>query len=218
MNELTRQDYLRIKWSFVAILGSILICVGIFALARTFDTRATAALKTARTAFDEAKQKVDKISEEEATIKANIGKFAEIRDARLVGKTDRLQINEYFSELRAEHNLSPISFSVGKEAQLSLVYGAFDGKKPDKPGRPISLNVSPVTFKLPLLHEQDLAKLLNGLLGKPEFLQTQMCKINNLGKTGVNSLRLGQNLDAECSLAWYSFQIDETKTAAGKKK
>jgi len=211
MSEFTRSDYLRIKWSFVAMAISVLVGVGLFAVLRSFDMKATTALRTARTENEEAQQRVDKISQEEETIRANIGKYQIIHDSGLVGEVDLLQMKEHFAVLRGQYNLFPISLDISPQSNLLVPYGALDNKRVDKPGRPISLQMSNITIKLPLLHENDLANLLNGLAAVPELLQVHSCSLTARSRNDKFQLRLSQNLDAECKLGWYSFHIDNAK-------
>ncbi len=218
MSELTRSDYLRIKWPFVALAASIVVGISLFAGLKVLNQKATMQLQQARAASEEARQKVDKISQEEATIRANIGRYQVIKEAGTVGPEDRLQMKEYFGAIRSQHNLFPIPMTVGSQASFPLKYGELDGKKVDNPGRQIVLQVTNIDFKLPLLHENDFANLLNDLLSKPELLQVQSCTLGNKARSEQSFRRLGQHLTAECMLTWYTFHIDESKNKTGAKR
>ena len=61
MSEFTRSDYLRIKWSFVAITASLMLGIGLFAGLKVLNDKAATQLRLDHTAYDEARQKVDKI-------------------------------------------------------------------------------------------------------------------------------------------------------------
>ena len=211
MSEFTRSDYLRIKWPFIALLGSIALGVSIFAGLRLVDQRAAAELRTAREDFNDAEERVEKIALEEATIRANMGEYQLIETGGAVRNEDRLQMDEYFARLRSEFNLFPINVSKSSQRSLLLEYGELDGERVQEPGRPISLGISDVGFSLPLVHENDLAELLDGLLAQPELLQPRSCLLTANGGDNPNYLRLGQHFNATCLLEWYHFRIDETE-------
>lgn len=208
MSEFTRSDMLRIKWSFVAMAVSIMVIIGLFAGAKALDTKATKALAEARADNQKWQEKLDKFSQEKESIIRNKDSYRVIEAAGLVGQEDRLQMYEHFQQLRADYNLSTIAPTVGKQTVVLLPYGVLDGKRVDKPGRPISLQLSNINFKMSLLHENDLANLLNGLLSQRELLQPHSCTLDTRSKTDRIFLRLGNNIAADCTLTWYSFRID----------
>ena len=217
MSEFARSDYLRIKWSFMAMAVSILSVIGLFAGLKALDNRATTALSDARTINHDAQERLDKISQEEQSIINNKGKYQIIKATGVVGPVDSLQMYEHFQQLRSDYNLFPIQPTFAKQAVLPLPYGLFDNKKVDKPGRPISLQMIGISFKMSLLHENDFANLLNGLLSQREFLQVHSCTLDSAAKTDRDFLRLSHNISADCSLAWYSFRIDDTKSRQDRK-
>lgn len=218
MSEFTRSDYLRIKWPFIALLGSIALGVGIFAGLRLLDQRATADLRSARQDFDDAQERVDKIALEEATIRANMDEYRLIEASGAVRNEDRLQMDEYFARLRSDYNLFPITVTKSSQRSLVLEYGAIDGERVPEPGRPIVLGISDIGFSLPLLHENDLAELLDGLLLQSELLQPRSCLLSANAGGNRNYLRLGQHFTASCMLEWYHFRIDESAAAATERR
>jgi hypothetical protein len=218
MSEFARADYLRIKWSFVALAGSLVVGISLFAGLRMLNEKATAQLRDARTANEEARQKVDRISQEEATIRANIGRYQGIKESGMVGEKDILQMDEHFGKLRSEHALFVISMTRSSQNPLPIAYGELDGKRVDNPGRPIVLQTTNINFKLPLLHENDFALLLDGLLSLPEVLQVQNCSITNRIRSEQSVPRLSQNQSAECNLIWYSFRFDDPRTKTERKR
>lgn len=218
MKEFSRSDYLRIKWSFVALTASLAVGIGLFAGLRMLNEKAVKQLQQATTTYNDAKQKVEKISQEDASIRANIGQYQIIKDTGMVGPEDRLQMQENFTSIRAQYNLFPITYILHSQNILPLRYGELDGKKVDNPGRPISIQVTDIDFKLPMLHENDLANLLTGLQSRPEFLQVHDCKItSNIARNKI-VLRLAQHLNAECLLTWYTFHIGEIQKPQERRK
>ena len=214
MSLLTRSDYLRIKWPVVALLGSLLLGGGIFGGLQLLDKAASADLQRARASFNDADERVVEIEQEEASVRANLEEFRRIETTNVLRVEDRLQMQEYFAELRAEHNLFPITLSQAEQKVLPIGYDELGDKEGNQRGRPVSLLISNLEFALPLLHENDLTNLLSGLAANPELLQLNRCVLT-AGGSARNYVQLGQHFDAACTMAWYSFRIDEeTKPAA----
>ena len=218
MSEFTRADYLRIKWPFVALACSLMVGIGLFAGLRVLNEKAVTQLQSARTNYDDARQKVDKISQEEATIRANIGRYQGIKESGMVGEKDMLQMQELFGKLRSEHALYVIQETIGAQSPLPIAYGELDNKRVDNPGRQVVLQVSNINFTLSLLHENDFAQLLNGLLSQPEVLQIQNCSLSNKSRSEQSLLRLGPHLGGECSLVWYTFSFEEARKKPERKR
>lgn len=212
MSGFSRTDYLRIKWSFVALALSVALGGGMFTGLSALDERANTDLRRTRAAYDDAVLKVTQIEQEEASIRQNIVQYQEIAAAGLVEGENRLQMREHFVVLWAEHSLFPITLEIGEQQSLPIKYGELDGKKVDDPGRPIALQISEITFSLPLLHENDLNNLLNFMVTQPELVQPQRCSLEANGGNQRNYLRLGQHFRAECILSWYTFRIDDAST------
>ena len=218
MSELTRSDYLRIKWPILALLVSIAFAGTLFAGLRALDERAARDLRTARSAFDNAQEKVDDIAEEEASIRANIVQFQQIAKDHLIEGEDRLQMREHFALLRSMYALFPISLQIGEQTVIPIQYGELDGKKVDDPGRPISLEVSNISFSLPLLHENDFVNLMNYMMAQPELLQPLSCDLKSTDGREPNYLRLSQHFNASCLMTWYTFHIDDSAAAEVSRK
>jgi hypothetical protein len=218
MSEFTRSDYLRIKWPFVALAASLMVGIGLFAGLKVLNQKALTQLQQATTANQNAHQNVDKISLEEATIRANSDRYKNIKTAGTVGEEDRLQMQELFGTLRSQNNLFPIPMTIATQIRFPLKYGELDNSTVNDPGRPIVLQISNISFKMLLLHENDFANLLNGLLSQPEFLQIQSCTLGNKTRSEQSFRQLGQHLSAECVLSWYTFYIDDPKKKSERKR
>lgn len=212
MNMLAKADYLRIKWPITALIASIILGLAIYASLSALDDRATGTLNIARAQLDDAQSRVDLIEEEESTIREYIGRYQEISAAGIVGSEDRLQLLERFANLRETHSLFPIGIEIAEQKRLPLQYGELSGKPVNDPGRPIALMMSSVDFNLPLLHENDLNHLLDGLMGGNEMLLAQSCSISANSPDTGSYLRLGQHFSAACSFSWYTFAIETVAT------
>jgi hypothetical protein len=210
MSEFTRVDFLRIKWSLLAVVGSLALIGGLFAGIRTLDQGAARDLQRARTDFNNAEEKVELIELEKTSILSNLQHYQDINQAGLLLGEDRLLMREHFAQLRNQQALFPINYELSKQSSLPLKYGELDGDSVDDPGRPIAVQTSELEFSLALLHENDFFNLLNYLMEQPELLQIQRCSLAASGRRPDGYARLGQHFNASCLLLWYTFHIDET--------
>src|SRR5690606_16700136 len=116
---------------------------------------------------------------------------------------DRLAMQERFTRIRAHHNLFPIQLQIGTQSSYTL---------PESSGlsTPVQLLTSVIQVSLPLLHEEDLARLLIDINEAPDLLVARECSLRLLGRDARKRLELGQHQSGSCSFLWYSFVAAET--------
>jgi hypothetical protein len=202
-SEFRKEEYWLIKWPLVSLVLSLCLCGGLFVALSSLDSTATADLRRARDDLDLARQSVGKIEEEEATIIEYTGRYQQMVQEGVIADEDRLQLQETIAELRNEFSLFPVVFNIETQTSLALQYDPARGE----PGRPIALRTSLVDVGLPLLHEDDLARLLHALIEAPGMLQPLRCSLS-LKNSGTDSfINLAQHFDAACTLQWYTFAL-----------
>jgi len=202
-SEFKKDDYWLLKWPLLSLALSLIISGSLLFGLSAVDTAADAELRRARSRLDEARNAVDKIEEEEATIVEYLGRYRVIEQEGAVAPEDRLQFQETIAELRSQFDLFPVNLNIHGQKALPLQYP--DGGSGD--GREILLQTSIIDFTLPLLHENDLANLVQSLLAGPGLLQPLACTIS-ANSTDVDSyIYLAQHFDASCSLNWYTFRL-----------
>lgn len=203
MSEFKKADYWLIKWPLLSLVLSLGLASGLYVGLNALDTTAAAELRRARNDLNEARDSVAKIEEEEATIIEYIGRYQRLAEDGVVAAEDRLQFLENVAQLRDEFSLFPVQVSIAPQTALTLEY---PGDIND-PGRPITLGYSLVDISLPLLHEDDLSRLLAALLARPGLLQPLTCTLNANRRPAAGYIFLAQHLDAACSLQWYTFML-----------
>jgi hypothetical protein len=202
MRTLDRNDYLSLKWPLLAFVSSVALSAVLWTQLTKQESTAARALNTARASLNQAQTQLAAIQKDEQLLNAYSDRYQQLLADGVVGEPDRLQFQEYFAELRAEHALFPIDLNINELQSFDLPLT--DGRK--STDWPILLQGSVVDFKLPLLHENDLAALLHGLHAKPELLLPHSCKIDRTGQADSYN-KLGQHLSAECSLLWLGFMV-----------
>lgn len=201
---LKKEDYLMIKWQIVFAVIATLVAIGIYFGIDYFDTRSLRNLRIAQSDFDNARSRVELIEEEEATIIEYIGRYQMLNADGVVQEEDRLQMLERVADIRAENNLFPVSLNISEQTSLRLNYP--QGLR--EPGEPIALRSSIIGLDLPLLHEVDLLRLLDGILDSPGLFQTRSCSISQTNTDLTTFLILSQHFEANCEILWYTFDLD----------
>ncbi len=187
----------------MAVLG-LSIAVGIYYVADYLNTDMTRAVRAARANLQNARTSVDQIELEEATIIEYIERYQELDAEGIVSPEDRLILLERITEIRDNNDLFPISLNIGEQSSLALLY---DPAEPS-PGGAIMLNATQLEIRLPLLHEGDLANLLDELLNSPGLFLTQECEMSLTNPSITNYIMLGQHQNATCDLLWFTFDVN----------
>ncbi len=200
----SKDDLLLVKWHILLALVSLSLAIGIYMAAGDFRSGINTGLIVAQRDFRNAQQQLDQIEQEEATIIEYIGRYLELDADNIVQAEDRLQFLEILTEIRSTNNLFPIALNIEGQRSLQLQY---DPQVRD-PGGPVNLNVSRVEVRLPLLHEEDLFRLLEDLNNSPGLYQATACsiRVNNIDRR--NFLTLGQHQTAACDFNWYTFNVN----------
>lgn len=208
--EFTRDDYWRVKWPLVSLALSVIVCGGLFVGLNTLDKSAQVELRNARNALSDARNALNDIEQEEATIVEYIGRYRQIEREGIFSAEDRLQFQETLAELRSEFKLFPVNLELGLQTALPLEYPV--GRT--GPGRDIALQTSRVEVRLPLLHENDLANLLEALLDARDLLQPVSCTLT-MNRSGTRTfIYLAQHFTATCALNWYTFRLPPAEEPA----
>ncbi len=202
-SEFKKEEYWLIKWPLCSLVLS-LVCAGtlLFGLS-TIDAAAADELRRARNDLSEARDRVDKIEEEEQTIIEYSGRYRMMEQDGVVAPEDRLQFQERLQDIRSEHDLWPVPFSMEAQQHLALQYRQGRTER----GKEIVLNTSRIDISLPLLHEDDLARLLDALMDGPGILQPLQCSLRANSARTTNYIYLAQHFNGACTLQLYTFQL-----------
>lgn len=201
--EFRKDDYWRIKWPLVCLAASLIVCGGLFVALSTLESTALVDLRNARNTLSDARNALNDIEQEEATIIEYLGRYRQMEQEGMLAAEDRLQFQETLAELRSEFKLFPVSLDFGLQTALPLEY------PPGRtgPGRDIALQTSRVELRLPLLHENDLSNLMLALLDEPGLLQPLSCTLDVNRSGATTFIYLAQHFRATCALNWYTFRL-----------
>lgn len=207
MKQLTpfpNEDLFIIKWKIAFFVLCMTLAIGMFWGADSLSSQASRALSLAQGELYSARSAVEQIEEEEATIVEYIDRYQELSDRGIVEAEDRLLFLEKMAELRSQFDLFPIALNIEEQVGLRLQYAPGE----TEPGGPIDLKTSSVSLSLPLLHEEDLTRLMDSLLNDDGLFQTRECRISSLNRSTESFVSLGQHLSANCELHWHTFDLN----------
>lgn len=201
---LKKDDYLMIKWQITYAVVGLVVSAGIYFGLDYLNNQSLQDLRIAQSEFNNARSRVELIEEEEATIIEYIGRYQSLDEENVVENEDRLQMFEHIAELRADNRLFPVSLNISGQNSLMLNY------PPDirEPGGPIALRSSSIGLDLNLLHEDDLIRLLAGIVDSPGLYQTKECSIDLLSPASTNFIFLSRHFSASCEVLWYTFDLE----------
>jgi hypothetical protein len=202
-SEFKKEEYWLIKWPLFSFVLSLVFAGGLFFGLTTIDSAAADELRRARAKLDDARNRVDKIEEEEQTIIEYVGRYRLMQEDGVVTPEDRLQFQELLQEVRAANELSKVPYKIAEQTHLKLQYPPESAGN----GKDIVLNTTGVDLTLPMLHEDDLSRLLMGLMNGPGVLQPLRCSIEATNPGTTDYIYLGQHFDGACSFNLYTFQL-----------
>lgn len=201
---LKKDDYLMIKWQLTCAVVGLAVSASIYFGLDYINNQSVLDLRIAQSDFNNARSQVELIEDEEATIIEYIGRYQMLDVDNVVENEDRLQMFERVAELRADNRLFPVSLNISGQSSLMLNY------PPEirEPGGPIALRSSVIGLELNLLHEDDLSRLLAGILDSPGLYQTKECNIELLSPVSTNFVFLSRHFSADCEVLWYTFDLE----------
>ncbi|MFH2123128.1 MAG: hypothetical protein ABIJ50_06570 [Pseudomonadota bacterium] len=151
---------------------------------------------------------IRQIEDEEAAIRGHIDQYRQLEVSGVIGDEERLKLVEVLGHIRAQYKFYPLQFDIGQQVVIPLREGS---------GEPwLSLRSSQIKFTLPLLHEEDLSRLLVELrnIGRGLFV-VEECSLSRPGteKQG-DPVQLKENLNASCTLSWLTLKPEEKNPGA----
>jgi hypothetical protein len=182
------------------LTAALVIATILTGTAYRFYDRQDQALGNAQASWAGLSESVAKIEEEQQIIRSYRPRYLELEAEMVVSEEDRLELVEAVATIRDRHRLWAMQLDVEKQATMPLSEeGAYDDS-----GTTMAVQASRIRITIPLLHEEDLLKLITELRRiKRGIIVTEECVIKRSGgDRDGNLLEFGQNLDASCSLLW----------------
>jgi hypothetical protein len=191
-------DMFLLKWPILvlifAVLASAIWCGSLYRFGKINQK----ALQTARANQIQTETSVRQIEEQMQTINSFIDRYRKLAADGVINVEDRLELVETIGRIRARYNLYPVQLDIEQQATVPLNQDGEDS------GNATSLKVSRIQISIPLLHEEDLSHLLDGLQGmKRGIFVVETCSIKG---SGHDHPELHENLTTFCKILWLTLK------------
>ena len=203
IREYNKEDLLLIKVRLLIFVMCVILAGGIFWGTRYIENSAVKELQQTRNEMDNVRSAIATIQADEVTVKNYIDTYRSLQTKGVVGTEDRLQLLELLAQIRTQHELFPVNLNIGQQAELNLAYQNTAGST----GQSVKLRSSVLEISFALLHEEDLSRFLDDILGDSQFLQPAACQLSANNVSNTNYYFLDKHFTASCSLYWYTFNV-----------
>ena len=194
----------KIEWSIIrGAIGVFLICLllsaSLLAASYLFRGKMQNEYDQYQAHFREASQKYLSVDGDEKIIKESYPRFVELYNRGIIGAEKRLNWVETLE-------------AAGKQIKLPAMRYQIDSRKLFEPDYELNtgsydLYATNMKLNLGLLHEIDLAKLINELNKDASGLfNIKRCRFNRTHK-GIEIDPEKSNISADCELQWYSLNL-----------
>jgi len=187
----TAQEWKKLAAPLVVALLLLVLGAGAIWHARQTLQKEAQLLAAARTERQQAREKLDRIAEEEREVKEKIEVYRRLKDLGIIGEERRLAWVDAMARIRASRELLDLRYVVERQRVMYSV--------PGKPAN-VDFNSSTMKVELALLHEGDLMGFLADLRNSGNaYYSVQKCTITRTGSaaTGAN---LVPRLRASCAV------------------
>jgi hypothetical protein len=142
----------------------------------------------------QARERLERISEEERDVKERIEVYRRLRALRIIGKERRLDWVDAIQRIRTSREMLDVRYKIDPQRVLVSL--------PGKPGT-VDFNVSSMRLELALLHEGDLLGFLDDLRDAGgAYVSVKRCVVTRSGSAGQppGAATLTPRLRAECQI------------------
>ncbi|MCH7816851.1 MAG: hypothetical protein IIC60_09820 [Proteobacteria bacterium] len=197
-----KDDLLWLKWPLILLAVVLSVAISSYVSAFYFRNDMQRQEFDAFSAFDLLSGQVREIESAERIIVNNIDRFNSMAATSLMDEENRVDLLEEIRAIREEHQLFPIGVEIQEQNRILLSYTS-DIEFPDEQ---ISLRSSQIQIRLPLLHEEDLARFLADFLGGDRLIVSNRCTINETVIAEDNFLEIREHQLAICDFYWYTLR------------
>ena len=199
-----REDLKLFRTAFIVLLVCVLLATTLYFGANRINDTATTALRNARSQYEQASTSVQLIAEEEATIIRYIDRYLGFVENGYMEGEDRLAFIEDVSRIRDTHNLFPVDIDIGEQDHYSLTYDPMDLN----PGEPVDIDYSNIGLSFPLLHEEDLTRLVSSLLDLEGLFLPTHCLMLHDNINEADFTVFSEQMYSNCRFYWYTFNLN----------
>jgi hypothetical protein len=190
---IAREDFKRLRLPLFT--ATVLIAAGIACVAISDSWLADARKESvaAKNASEQARKRVETVSEEEREIKENMVWYARMASRGMVDQENRLDLIDSIAKIKAARRLYEIRYNI--DSQKPLGYPGM------KPAGAIDLVASRMKLDMQLLHEEDLLKFLKDLdAAALSYISVRRCTLDKIERGPAQALAAVPRINSSCDV------------------
>lgn len=188
-------DISEIKWSLGAFVLSILVVAGLSVFSEDYRHSALQAKQAAQEQLNKAREQVATAQNDFENMATYKLEYEALETQKVIGNEQRLDWIEGLEKIRKQGVVLDFKYSVGPQQSYT--------PNPPLDAGNFTLNLSPMTLQIDLLHEEQLDRLLSAMMTQMEgWFILDHCTISKGGEqtSGVASLK------ADCAGGWLTMK------------
>ena len=188
-------DIPEIKWSLGAFIVSLGIAAGLISFSEDYKQAAQKDMRTAQAKLTEARTQLATAQSDFENMATYKLEYEALETQKVIGNEQRLDWIEGLEKIRKQGAVLDFKYSIGPQ----------QGYAPNPPldSGNFTLNLSPMTLQIDLLHEEQLDRLLSAMMTQMEgWFILDHCTISKGGEqtSGLASLK------ADCAGGWLTMK------------
>jgi hypothetical protein len=190
---IAREDFKRLRLPLFT--ATILIAAGVACVAISDSWLADARKDrvTAKNASEQARKRVELVSEEEREIKENMIWYAHMAKRGMTDQENRLDLIDSIAKIKTARRLYEIRYNI--DSQKPLGYPGM------KSAGAVDLVASRMKLDMQLLHEEDLLKFLKDLdAAALSYISVRRCTLDKIERGPAQALAAVPRINSSCDV------------------
>ncbi len=200
-----------LRWPLAGLGLSLALSAAIASTAWHYAQQSERATLLAKQDAESMQNRANQLQQEEKGIREKIVEYTALADKGILSPERRLDWVDLLKQIQVERKFLGLEYEISPQA--ALPNGVVSAMPPGH-----DLLSSTMQLRMPLLHEEDLTRLLSDLKAKaPVFIRTKGCKLSRAvaNSSSDNDAGIPPQLMAECQVDWITIR---DKNALGAQK
>lgn len=197
-----KQELTLLRWPLVGLTLSLAISAAIATTAWHYTQQSARAAMVAKQDAESMQSRTKQLQQEELGIREKIVEYTALSDKGILSPEKRLDWVDLLKQIQVERKLLGLEYEI--IPQVKLPTGVVSSMPPGH-----DLLSSTMQLRMPLLHEEDLTRLLSDLKARaPAFIRPKGCRLGRaiLSTTLDNDAGIPAQLTAECQIDWITIR------------
>ena len=197
-----KQELTLVRWPLVGLGLSLAISSAIAATAWHYTQQSARAAMLAKQDAESVQNQAQQLRQDEQGIREKIAEYTTFAAKGIISPEKRLDWVDLLKQIQVERKLLGLEYEIAP--QVTLPNGVVSFMPPGH-----DLLSSTMQLRMPLLHEEDLTRLLSDLKAKaPVFIRPKGCRIGRAvaSDTLDNDTGIPPQLIAECQIDWITIR------------